>query len=40
MSDWARGERFEWDDGNARKSDDKHGVNQAETEQVFLNRLD
>jgi uncharacterized DUF497 family protein len=27
---------FEWDDGNARKND-KHGVTQAEAEQVFLN---
>jgi uncharacterized DUF497 family protein len=30
-------EGFEWDDGNARKSADKHGVTQAETEQVFFN---
>jgi len=29
-------EGFEWDDGNARKSQDKHGVTQAEAEQVFL----
>jgi hypothetical protein len=28
-------EGFEWDDGNARKSVDKHGVSQAEAEQVF-----
>lgn len=28
---------FQWDDGNARKSVDKHGVSQAEAEQVFLN---
>jgi uncharacterized protein len=28
---------FEWDDANSRKSSDKHGVNQAESEQVFLN---
>ena len=26
---------FDWDDGNARKSLDKHGVTQAEAEQVF-----
>ena len=26
---------FEWDDGNCRKND-KHGVSQAEAEQVFL----
>ncbi len=28
---------FQWDEGNARKSADKHGVSQAEAEQVFLN---
>ena len=38
MIDWARVEGFEWDDGNARKSDDKHGVSQAEAEQVFFNQ--
>ena len=27
---------FDWDDGNARKSD-KHGVSSAEAEQVFFN---
>ncbi len=26
---------FQWDRGNARKSVDKHGVSQAEAEQVF-----
>ena len=30
-------EGFEWDDGNARKNADKHGVSQAEAEQVFFN---
>jgi len=30
-------EGFDWDDGNARKSADKHGVSQAEAEQVFFN---
>ncbi len=29
---------FEWDDGNARKSADKHAVSQSEAEQVFVNR--
>jgi uncharacterized protein len=29
---------FEWDAGNERKSADKHGVSQAEAEQVFSNR--
>jgi uncharacterized protein len=28
---------FEWDRGNARKSEDKHGVSMAEAEQVFFN---
>jgi uncharacterized DUF497 family protein len=28
---------FDWDEGNARKSADKHGVTQAEAEQVFFN---
>lgn len=28
---------FQWDTGNARKSEDKHGVSQAESEQVFFN---
>jgi uncharacterized DUF497 family protein len=29
-------EGFDWDEGNARKSE-KHGVTRAEAEQVFLN---
>jgi uncharacterized DUF497 family protein len=37
MIDWTRVEGFEWDHGNARKSGDKHGVGQAEAEQVFFN---
>jgi uncharacterized protein len=28
---------FDWDDGNSRKSEDKHKVSQAEAEQVFFN---
>jgi hypothetical protein len=28
---------FEWDDGNARKSADKHDVSQSEAEQTFFN---
>lgn len=28
---------FDWDAGNARKSEDKHGVSMAEAEQVFFN---
>jgi uncharacterized DUF497 family protein len=29
---------FDWDEGNARKNVDKHGVSQAEAEQVFFNQ--
>jgi len=28
---------FEWDEGNSRKSADKHGVTQAEAEAAFFN---
>ncbi len=28
---------FDWDEGNKRKSVDKHGVTQVEAEQVFFN---
>jgi uncharacterized DUF497 family protein len=28
---------FDWDNGNRRKSEEKHGVSRAEAEQVFLN---
>ena len=28
---------FDWDDGNARKNE-KHGVNQSESEEVFFNQ--
>ena len=28
---------FDWDEGNARKSHEKHGVSQSESEQVFSN---
>jgi uncharacterized DUF497 family protein len=27
---------FDWDDGNSRKSTDKHSVSQTEAEQIFL----
>jgi uncharacterized DUF497 family protein len=37
MIDWGRIEGFDWDEGNSRKSFDKHGVSQAEAEQVFFN---
>ncbi len=35
MIDLSSIEGFDWDDGNARKSLDKHGVSQSEAEQVF-----
>jgi uncharacterized DUF497 family protein len=37
MIDWDRVDGFDWDTGNARKSTHKHGVSQAEAEQVFFN---
>lgn len=37
MIDWATIHGFDWDEGNARKSADKHAVSQPEAEQVFLN---
>ena len=37
MLDFERITGFEWDQGNARKSVDKHGVSQGEAEQVFFN---
>jgi uncharacterized protein len=36
MVDLTRVEGFDWDAGNSRKSADKHGVTQAEAEQVFF----
>ena len=36
MIDWTRIEGFDWDEGNRRKSVDKHDVSQAEAEQVFF----
>ena len=37
MIDWSKITGFDWDAGNARKSRDKHGVTQAESEQIFFN---
>src|SRR5712672_123722 len=37
MIDLGQIEGFEWDDGNSRKSADKHAVSQAEAESVFFN---
>ncbi len=37
MIDWALIVGFQWDKGNAFKSETKHGVTCAETEQLFVN---
>jgi uncharacterized DUF497 family protein len=37
MIDLGLVESFEWDEGNSRKSVGKHGVSQAEAEQIFFN---
>jgi len=37
MLDWSKIVGFDWDDGNACKSADKHGVSQGEAEQIFSN---
>ncbi|AKJ95504.1 hypothetical protein TVD_09110 [Thioalkalivibrio versutus] len=37
MIQWKDITGFDWDEGNARKSVDKHGVGQSEAEQVFFN---
>ena len=38
MIDWMRISAFDWDEGNARKSVDKHDVSQSEAEQIFFNQ--
>ncbi len=38
MIDWKQIVGFYWDEGNARKSAEKHGVSQAEAEQLFFNQ--
>jgi len=38
MIDFHKLTGFQSDDGNARKSADKHGVGQTEAEQVFFNQ--
>jgi uncharacterized DUF497 family protein len=38
MIDWSQITGFQWDEGNARKSEEKHSVNQTEAEQVFFNQ--
>ena len=37
MIDWKLITGFDWDDGNARKSVEKHDVSQPESEQIFFN---
>jgi uncharacterized protein len=37
MIDFDQIEGFDWDDGNSRKSSDKHDVSQAEAESIFFN---
>ena len=37
MIDWSQIIGFDWDNGNVRKSSEKHSVSQFETEQVFFN---
>jgi uncharacterized DUF497 family protein len=37
MIDWTRVAGFDWDEGNARKSAEKHNVSQSEAEQIFFN---
>ena len=37
MIDVSKISGFDWDEGNARKSADKHDVSQSEAEQFFLN---
>ena len=36
MIDLDRVEGFDWDEGNQRKSEDRHSVSQGEAEQVFF----
>jgi uncharacterized protein len=37
MLDLVQVEGFDWDEGNSRKSVEKHDVSQAEAEQIFFN---
>jgi hypothetical protein len=38
MIDWTQITGFDWDEGNARKSAEKHDVSQPEAEQIFFNQ--
>ncbi len=35
MPDFSKIEGFDWDDGNSRKSSEKHSVSQREAEEIF-----
>ncbi len=37
MIDWTQITGFDWDEGNSRKSAEKHSVIQTEAEQMFFN---
>ena len=37
MVDLEKVDGFDWDAGNVRKSEEKHGVSQTEVEQIFFN---
>jgi uncharacterized protein len=38
MIDWNQVRGFDWDEGNLRKSVEKHQVGQSESEQIFFNK--
>jgi len=38
MIDWKLITGFDWDEGNARKSIEKHDISQPESEQIFFNQ--
>jgi uncharacterized DUF497 family protein len=38
MIDWTHITGFDWDAGNSRKSEEKHGVSQSEAEEIFFNQ--
>ncbi|MBO9497233.1 BrnT family toxin [Thalassotalea sp. G20_0] len=38
MIDWSKVSGFDWDVGNERKNEDKHGVSKVEAEEVFFNK--
>ncbi len=38
MIEWRQATGFDWDEGNSRKSENKHDVSQSEAEQVFFNQ--